>query len=104
MQQQSRSERFVTFLQGLEESNDRGALAVLRRGLGRPPGEEPEMHKYVVRWADGEHPLGREHVLPDCFPFRLPSGAIEHGRCRAVQSRRLVCPVVGGRWYVPGRS
>ena len=62
MQQQSRSEGFVTFLQGLKERDDRGALATLRKGLGRPPGEEPEMHKYVVRWAGGERSLWVENT------------------------------------------
>jgi CRISPR system Cascade subunit CasB len=63
MQQQQRSsERFVSFLQGLKEHDDRGALAALRRGLGRPPGQEPEMHKYVVRWASGEQSLWAENT------------------------------------------
>ena len=38
MQQNNSRERFVAFLQGLAQSNDRGALAALRKGLGRPPG------------------------------------------------------------------
>jgi CRISPR system Cascade subunit CasB len=50
MQQHSSSEGFVAFLQGLAQSNDRSALAALRRGLGRPPGEEPSMHRYVAPW------------------------------------------------------
>lgn len=28
--------------------NGRRALATLRRGLGKPPGSEPEMHRYVL--------------------------------------------------------
>ena len=62
MQQQSHSERFVAFLQGLKDREDRGALAALRRGLGRPPGEEPEMHKYVVRWTGGEQSRWEENT------------------------------------------
>ena len=52
--QQNSSERFISFLQGLAQSDDRAALAALRRGLGRSPGEEPEMHKYVVPWTGRE--------------------------------------------------
>ena len=37
---------FVTYLETLQE--DRGALAALRRGLGQPPGNAPEMFPYVV--------------------------------------------------------
>ena len=54
MQQNNSRERFVAFLQGLAQSNDRGALAALRKGLGRPPGEEPAMHRYVAPWTGSE--------------------------------------------------
>jgi CRISPR system Cascade subunit CasB len=37
---------FIAFLKILAE--DRGALAALRRGLGKPPGAAPEMFPYVV--------------------------------------------------------
>lgn len=93
MQQQSRSERFVTFLQGLEESNDRGALAVLRRGLGRPPGEEPEMHKYVVRWADGEQSRWVEntyYLIASLFayhPVQLNTGDVAQSNLGASFAR-----------------
>ena len=59
MTQQSKGERFVEFLRGLD---DRTALAALRRGLGMPPGHAPEMHRYVVRWASGDHPRWREDI------------------------------------------
>lgn len=39
---------FINFLQSLAESQDRGALASLRRGLGQPPGTAAEMFRYVV--------------------------------------------------------
>ena len=39
---------FITYLETLTE--DRAALAALRRGLGRPPGTVPEMYPYVVRF------------------------------------------------------
>ena len=37
---------FITYLESLRE--DRGALAALRRGLGQPPGDVPDMFRYVV--------------------------------------------------------
>lgn len=40
---------FVTYLETLAAADDRGALAALRRGLGRPPGTVPDMFPYVVR-------------------------------------------------------
>jgi CRISPR system Cascade subunit CasB len=53
---------FVEHLQGLDQRKERGALAALRRGLGRPPGDAPEMHRYVVAWADGERSRWSEDV------------------------------------------
>lgn len=43
------------FIEHLEKLLDnRGALAALRRGLGKPPGRAPEMHPYVVPWLPAE--------------------------------------------------
>lgn len=42
--------QFARYLEGLVERGDRGALASLRRGLGKPPWEAAEMYPYVVRW------------------------------------------------------
>jgi CRISPR system Cascade subunit CasB len=36
------------------ETTNRAALAALRRGLGKNPGEAPEMFPYVVRWLSEE--------------------------------------------------
>lgn len=41
---------FIQYLQTLNARYDRGALAALRRGLGKPPGSEPAMYPYVVPW------------------------------------------------------
>lgn len=41
-------ERFISYLESLVQRQDRGALAHLRRGLGKPPGGAPEMLRYVV--------------------------------------------------------
>ena len=48
-----REARFTEFLEGLYERDDRAALAALRRGLGRAPGEASEMHRYVVPRVQG---------------------------------------------------
>lgn len=49
----AREERFTKFLERLYERDDRAALAALRRGLGRAPGEASEMHCYVVPRVQG---------------------------------------------------
>jgi len=39
---------FIRYLEDLVRNRDRGALADLRRGLGKPPGTALEMHRHVV--------------------------------------------------------
>lgn len=46
-----RGDQFAAFLHGLAEREDRAALAALRRGLGKRPGEAPEMFPYLVPWV-----------------------------------------------------
>lgn len=41
---------FVQYLEKLRDSGDRAAMAVLRRGLGKTPGDNVEMSRYVVPW------------------------------------------------------
>ena len=45
---------FVSWLESVRESNDqsyaRGTLAMLRRGLGKEPGEDANVMRYVVPW------------------------------------------------------
>lgn len=43
-----REQRFVGYLRELVAREDRAALAALRRGLGKAPGEAAESHRYVV--------------------------------------------------------
>ena len=43
--------RFVEHLEKLRDQEDRGALAILRRGLGRQPGMAPEMYSLVIPWV-----------------------------------------------------
>lgn len=52
---------FVGYLQSLAGRDDRAALAALRRGLGKGPGEAGEMFRYVVPWT-GELRGWREEV------------------------------------------
>lgn len=44
----TKEHHFITYLETLAESKERGALATLRRGLGQPPGTVPDMFRYVV--------------------------------------------------------
>lgn len=45
---------FAEYLAGLAEREDRAALAALRRGLGKAPGEAAEMYPYLVPWLPRE--------------------------------------------------
>jgi CRISPR system Cascade subunit CasB len=45
-----RATRFTEFLAGLADREDRAALAALRRGLGRRPGEVADPCRYVDPW------------------------------------------------------
>ncbi len=45
---------FIDYLCGLAAREDRGALAHLRRGLGKPPGTVPQMYPYVAPWLPRE--------------------------------------------------
>lgn len=42
---------FVEMLEDFHHRNDRAALAALRRGLGRAPGEAMEAYRYIARFA-----------------------------------------------------
>jgi len=41
---------FIRHLLGLNPERDRQELAILRRGLGAPPGQDVRMYPYVVRY------------------------------------------------------
>lgn len=56
-----RERGFIDYLQGFVDREDRAPLAMLRRGLGKSPGEAAEMHRYVLpflredaRWGEEE--------------------------------------------------
>jgi len=45
---QNHSQHFIAYLHSLVEKQERGALAALRRGLGHPPDQAPEMYPYII--------------------------------------------------------
>lgn len=53
---------FVSYLCGLAQREDRGALASLRRGAGKEPGTVAEMHPYVARWLPEGAGLHKQNV------------------------------------------
>src|SRR5262245_36789091 len=48
--QPGKGERFISYLEELARNEDRAALAALRRGLGKSPGEAAETHRHVLRF------------------------------------------------------
>jgi len=69
---------FVNYLEGRRE--DRGMLAALRRGLGRPPGTATEMYRYVVPWLSADAPPWQEnayYVIAALFAYHPAAGG--HG-------------------------
>lgn len=51
---------YIAYLSRLATSENRGALAALRRGLGQPPGTVAAMYPYVVPWLPAEAPPWQE--------------------------------------------
>jgi CRISPR system Cascade subunit CasB len=66
-----RETQFVAHLQRLQEREDRGALAALRRGLGKPPGGAPEMFPYVIPHTQGLSAWREDHFLLVAALFAL---------------------------------
>jgi CRISPR system Cascade subunit CasB len=67
---------FITYLQSLAEGQDRGALASLRRGLGRPPGAAPEMYRYVEPYLPQKRSASQEtayYLVAALFAFHPKS-------------------------------
>ena len=56
----TRDERFVAYLEELVRREDRAALAALRRGLGKPPGEAADAHRYILPWLAPGTPRAAE--------------------------------------------
>lgn len=49
-EKEQKSHPFIEYLLSLSEGEKRGALASLRRGMGKTPGQTPEMFRYVMPW------------------------------------------------------
>lgn len=49
---------FIQYLVNLKQNENRGAMAHLRRGLGKKPGTVAEMYPYVSPWLNAEMPRG----------------------------------------------
>ena len=68
---------FVKHLESLRDQNNRGALAQLRRGLGKPPGHAPEMHPHVVPWLPdwlGRRERGNAYLVAALFAMHPQEG------------------------------
>lgn len=62
--------RFFSHLEKLVRDKDRGALAALRRGLGKPPGTAREMDRHILPYLQqdaGVHPLVTEARENACY-------------------------------------
>lgn len=44
----------IAYLEGLRDTDDRAALASLRRAIGRPAGSVPEADRLLMRWSNPE--------------------------------------------------
>ncbi len=84
--------KFIQYLYRLEASNNRAALAALRRGLGKLPGSEPLMYPYIVPELEAmrveeEAPYYLVASLFALHPLATPRGGLgEHLRALWLQS------------------
>lgn len=82
-------DRFVSHLEALRE--DRGAMANLRRGLGKVPGTVAEMHPLLLPWLPSGIPRQREdacYLLAALFGS-YPSSGGQGTRTLGASFRRL---------------
>jgi len=81
---------FVSYLEGLRD--DRGALAALRRGLGRPLGTAAEMYRYVVPWLPSDAPPWREnayYLIAALFAYHPAAGGLGNMGSHYARAREL---------------
>lgn len=57
--------QFVNYLQSI--ADDRGAMAALRRGLGKTPGSVSVMYPYVAPWSEKEASHERFYLIASLF-------------------------------------
>lgn len=70
-------DRFIGHLEKLRDDGDRGALARLRRGLGKEPGSATEMHSLVLPWLPPGIPRWHEdacYLVASLFASHSQSG------------------------------
>jgi len=73
-----REKKYAQYLQGLVDREDRAALAALRRGLGKRPGEVAGPLPYVVPWlTSGDSPWAEECYFLVGALFALHQGSWE---------------------------
>ena len=51
---------FISYLLSIKQAENRGALAALRRGVGKPPGSSVEMYRYIIPWLSNNPTLNQE--------------------------------------------
>jgi len=79
---------FTDWLHTLTQKEDRAALAALRRGLGKPPGDAPEMHRFILRWLPGNtNPWQEEPYYLVASLFAFHQKAMRGGNLGASFSR-----------------
>ena len=67
----------IAFLESLRDKGDRGALASLRRGLGKQPGTVAELHPYIVRFLAPHRWTWREqtcYIIAPLFAWHPEPG------------------------------
>ena len=97
IEERKKSSAFITYLTGLVADNNREALAVLRRGLSYPPGEDVEMYRYVARFVpEAERGRDREkiyYLVAALFAFHpLPTTGGNFGNHMALAASRASDP------------
>ena len=72
---ESRTERYaiINFLE--QHAEDRAMLAALRRGLGKMPGDAPEMFPYVVPFVRNEYEEADYYAIASLFALHPKSAA-----------------------------
>lgn len=91
---------FATYLKGLADAENRAALAALRRGLGKTPGESADLFPYVVRWLpDDPWRESAFFLVASLFglhPASLPVASDQRRTTNFGASFRLVADDVAG--------
>lgn len=67
MNETSRDEKFIAYLEGLRDRDDKGALAILKRGLGKPAGTDFGMAPYIERWNLAAWDRARYYLVASLF-------------------------------------